>query len=40
MGTYCPEDPAYYQKLASRLVTIGYGQPKDIYARKGEENFK
>jgi uncharacterized peroxidase-related enzyme len=40
MGTYSPEDPAYYQKLASRLVTIGYGQPKDIHARKGEENFK
>jgi len=40
MGTYCPEDPAYYQKLASRLVTIGYDRPKDGLARKGEELFK
>jgi uncharacterized peroxidase-related enzyme len=40
MGTYCPEDPAYYQKLASRLVTIGYDRPKDGLARKGEENYK
>jgi uncharacterized peroxidase-related enzyme len=40
MGTYSPEDPAYYQKLALRLVTIGYDRPKDAMARKGEENFK
>lgn len=40
MGTYCPEDPAYYQKLAARLVTIGYDQPKDLGVRKGEENYK
>ena len=40
MGTYCPEDPAYYQKLASRLVSIGYDRPKDTQARKGEELFK
>ncbi len=40
MGTYCPADPAYYRKLASRLVTIGYDRPKDGLARKGEENFK
>lgn len=40
MGTYCPEDPAYYQKLAARLVTIGYDRPKDDMARKGEELFK
>jgi uncharacterized peroxidase-related enzyme len=40
LGTFCPEDPAYYQKLASRLVTIGYDRPKDTLARKGEENFK
>jgi uncharacterized peroxidase-related enzyme len=40
MGTYCPEDPAYYQKLAARLVTIGYDRPKDALARKGEENYK
>ncbi len=40
MGTYCPEDPAYYKKLASRLVTIGYDRPKDAHARQGEENFK
>ncbi len=40
LGTFCPEDPAYYQKLASRLVTIGYDRPKDAMARKGEENYK
>ncbi len=40
LGTFCPTDPAYYQKLASRLVTIGYDRPKDGLARKGEENFK
>jgi uncharacterized peroxidase-related enzyme len=40
MGTYCPQDPAYYQKLASRLVTNGYDRPKDPMARKGEESFK
>lgn len=40
MGTYCPEDPAYYQKLASRLVTMGYASPKDPSVRKGEESFK
>jgi len=40
MGTYCPEDPAYYQKLASRLVSHGYDRPKDPSVRKGEESFK
>jgi uncharacterized peroxidase-related enzyme len=39
LNTYCPEDPAYYQKLASRLVTIGYDRPKDPLARAGEEKF-
>jgi uncharacterized peroxidase-related enzyme len=40
LGTYCPEDPAYYQKLAARLATVGYDRPKDPLARKGEESFK
>jgi uncharacterized peroxidase-related enzyme len=40
MGTYCPEDPAYYSKLASRLVTIGYDRPRDPTARQGEELYK
>ncbi|MDP9041310.1 MAG: peroxidase-related enzyme [Bacteroidota bacterium] len=40
MDTYCPADPLYYKKLASRLVTNGYDRPKDILARKGEENFR
>jgi len=40
LGTYRPEDPAYYQKLANRLVTHGYDRPKDALARKGEESFK
>ena len=40
LDTYCPEDPEYYKKLASRLVTIGYDRPKDPKARVGEENFR
>jgi uncharacterized peroxidase-related enzyme len=40
LGTYRPEDPAYYQRLASRLVTIGYGRPKEGIVRTGEESFK
>jgi uncharacterized peroxidase-related enzyme len=40
MGTYCPEDPAYYKKLASRLVTTGYASPKDPAVRQGEESFR
>jgi uncharacterized peroxidase-related enzyme len=40
LGTYRPEDPAYYQRLASRLVTIGYGRPKDPIVRTGEESYK
>jgi uncharacterized peroxidase-related enzyme len=40
LGTYCPEDPTYYKKLASRLVAHGYDRPKDALARQGEENFK
>jgi uncharacterized peroxidase-related enzyme len=39
LGTYRPEDPAYYERLASRLVSIGYGRPKEG-ARKGEELYK
>jgi uncharacterized peroxidase-related enzyme len=40
LGTYCPEDPAYYQRLAARLVTIGYDRPKDGLARVGEDQYK
>jgi uncharacterized peroxidase-related enzyme len=40
LNTYCPEDPAYYQKLAARLTTIGYDRPKDPAFRAGEEKFK
>ncbi len=40
LGTYRPEDPAYYAQLASRLVTIGYGQPKDRSVRAKEETYK
>ena len=40
LGTYCPEDPAYYQKLASRLASHGYDRPKDPLVRKGEESYK
>jgi uncharacterized peroxidase-related enzyme len=40
LGTYRPEDPAYYEKLAARLVTIGYLRPKDGIVRTGEATFK
>ncbi len=40
LGSYRPEDPAYYQQLAHRLVTIGYGQPKDRSVRAKEEMYK
>jgi uncharacterized peroxidase-related enzyme len=40
LGTYCPEDPAYYQKLAARLATNGYDKPKDALARAGEDLYK
>lgn len=40
LGTYRPEDPAYYQRLAARLVTIGYGRPKEGIVRTGEESYK
>ena len=40
LNTYCPEDPAYYEKLASRLASIGYDRPKDPRVRAGEEKFK
>ena len=40
LGTYRPEDPAYYQRLASRLVTIGYERPKEGIVRTGEELYK
>lgn len=40
LGTYHPEDPAYYQRLAARLVTIGYARPKDGIVRTGEESYK
>ena len=40
LGTYRPEDPAYYQRLASRLVTIGYARPKEGIVRTGEELYK
>ena len=39
LGTFRPEDPAYYQRLAARLVTIGYASPKEG-ARAGEEQYK
>jgi hypothetical protein len=35
LGTYRPEDPAYYQRLAARLVSIGYARPKEGIVRTG-----
>jgi uncharacterized peroxidase-related enzyme len=40
LGTYKPEDPAYYTKLASRLVTVGYLRPREGIVRTGEASFK
>jgi uncharacterized peroxidase-related enzyme len=40
LGTYRPEDPAYYQKLASRLVTVGYGRPERGLLATGEATYK
>lgn len=39
LGTYRPEDPAYYEKLASRLVTVGYMRPREGIAVTGEASF-
>ncbi len=40
LGTYRPEDPAYYEKLASRLVTVGYMRPRQGILASGEASFK
>lgn len=40
LGTYRPEDPAYYQQLASRLVTIGYIKPDHHSIRTTEAAYK
>jgi uncharacterized peroxidase-related enzyme len=40
LGTYRPEDPAYYEKLAHRLVTVGYMRPKEPIVKTGESTFK
>jgi uncharacterized peroxidase-related enzyme len=40
MGTYAPSDPEYYEKLAARLVTIGYIRPKEGIVRTGEAEYK
>lgn len=40
LGTYRPEDPAYYEKLASRLVTVGYMRPRHGLHVSGEAGFR
>jgi uncharacterized peroxidase-related enzyme len=40
LGTYRPEDPAYYEKLAQRLVTVGYMRPRESIVKTGEASFK
>ncbi|MHB1920778.1 MAG: carboxymuconolactone decarboxylase family protein [Chitinophagaceae bacterium] len=40
LGTYRPEDPAYYEKLASRLITVGYLRPREGVIASGESQFK
>ncbi|RFM27154.1 carboxymuconolactone decarboxylase family protein [Deminuibacter soli] len=39
LGTYRPEDPAYYEKLASRLITVGYTRPREGITVTGEASF-
>jgi uncharacterized peroxidase-related enzyme len=40
LGTFRPEDPAYYGKLASRLVTIGYLRPGEGIVKSGEAAYQ
>jgi uncharacterized peroxidase-related enzyme len=40
LGTYRPDDPAYYEKLAQRLVTVGYMRPREPILQTGEATFK
>jgi len=40
LGTYQPEDPVYYEKLAQRLVTVGYMRPREPIVKTGEATFK
>jgi len=40
LGTYRPEDPAYYEKLAERLVTVGYVRPRQGIVATGEATYK
>jgi len=40
LGTYRPEDPAYYEKLAERLVTVGYVRPGQGIVATGEATYK
>lgn len=40
LGTFRPDDPAYYEKLATRLVTVGYLRPREDLARSAETTFR
>jgi uncharacterized peroxidase-related enzyme len=40
LGTFRPEDPAYYEKLAQRLVTVGYMRPREPIVKTGEAAYK
>jgi uncharacterized peroxidase-related enzyme len=40
LGTYTPEDPSYYEKLAKRLTTVGYLGSKQDVVTTGEATYK
>lgn len=40
LGTYCPEDPVYFEKLANRLVSVGYMRAPHAIMANGESMHK
>jgi uncharacterized peroxidase-related enzyme len=40
LGTYSPEDPGYYEKLAQRLVTVGYMRPREGVIPVAETTYR
>lgn len=40
LGTYRPEDAAYYEKLAQRLVTVGYMRPREGVIPVAETTYR
>lgn len=40
LGTYCPDDPVYFEKLANRLVSVGYVRAPHAIMANGESIHK